>query len=557
MADHFLVVSGLTRQRIDRYFNLGGMNVVRKTSATRKKNGNMLYVNDYVQRIFTSTISQHVSTNSTTHEIRVHTNVRSQTHLNQTYIVEIVLKECDIKRIYGQAIIFLSSTKNIVSTHCECMDHHGQWTSDRTMKKCKHVFAMMLSLRKENDLNMRLKTANLLCYQKIIQNQENIKPHYKLGDCVFPLDELPTSFPGPADAFNYKSMKIKYALQWLTDDDKKKSNLAAVLVWMFVGNGCINKFAPKCPYYHVCNRKIMKFDTRNLKWVCRGYHHEKDIDDKIKRVQHNHTKPLFYGAPFFKFIDPGQIAEYTKFAILYFDGWSTIKTVCAQTKECYRVVRFWGEQTRRAIYDINTRMSFKLGESGSVLEMDATFYNKEWKWKKGPIPRGYHGRCWFRIVERDFTPKYRHRRKTFIVRSESGPNCIPLILRHTSALQRKVTIYADGCSFGSSKTVLDLSDHIYIDQCCHKDEMWVKWGTQHEDAHGSVSDQTTEASFQSDKLLHKSHYGLGCDIEQSQLWISESDWKNNFTNMSALDCIKTFIEQCSMTMPAKIAFFDV
>lgn len=172
--------------------------------------------------------------------------------------------------------------------------------------------------------------------------------------------------------------------------------------------------------------------------------------------------------------------------------------------------------------------------------MDGTYWGRVWKYHKGPIPKEYHRLIWFRIIERDWTPKGRHRRYTFVVPSESTASCLDLLIKYA---KHGSLLMADGMGFGHNT---ELRTYFIVDQCCHVLGQYVKLGTEHFDSHTKVHDQTCEASFQYDKLLNKSRYGIGhrCNNQQSLIsWMWESDWRNNHTSMETLDVIQTFVEQ--------------
>ncbi len=83
--------------------------------------------------------------------------------------------------------------------------------------------------------------------------------------------------------------------------------------------------------------------------------------------------------------------------------------------------------------------------------------------------------------------------------------------------------------------------------------MMVKIGTEHLDAHGKVHDNTDEVSFQREKLLCASRYGLGgLNPYLARTWLWESDWRNNRTDMSTIDFIQTLVQDVCKVYPAKI-----
>ena len=291
----------------------------------------------------------------------------------------------------------------------------------------------------------------------------------------------------------------------------------------------------------------MKYDIKQHRWICRAHY---------KGVQHSRSKQLFICSPFFQKtigINPKQLSKFTAFCLCYLNPWSTIKSDVDKLDISYKLGLRWGSCLRDIFCDVHTKIPVTLGDNDSVLEIDGTYFGKDWKHgKKGTCPKGYRTKMWFRIIERNFTDKLRHRRRTFIVREESDAECIPLMLKHITT-DRKVTIFADGCAFGDSKKMRSHSDRFHIDQCSHTDEMWVKHGTEYKDAHDKVHDNTCESSFQYDKLLSKSHFGLDKrNMALSFAWLSESDWRNNYTDMTPIDSLFTLIKQCTMLYQAEL-----
>lgn len=295
----------------------------------------------------------------------------------------------------------------------------------------------------------------------------------------------------------------------------------------------------------------MKFDPEECHWFCRVAY---KCNNSSRQC--NSTRSVFTGSKLFVDIVKirlQKIHQFTKFCLLYFDTWSTIKTIDSQSEMCYNTAKKWATTIRVIIGQVRNRFPITLADKGSVIEMDATYYGKEWKHgKKGKQPVGYKTRIWFRMIERDWTPKGRHRRLSFIVRAESMNECVPLMEKHISA-HRQVKVFADGCAFGKCKKLDDMKDRFDVEQCSHSDEMWTKFGTKHLDAHNKVHDNTAEASFQYDKLLHKSHYGLDKhNLDTSRTHLNISDWRNNYTDMTSIDSMFTFVNQCCQIYPCKV-----
>lgn len=179
--------------------------------------------------------------------------------------------------------------------------------------------------------------------------------------------------------------------------------------------------------------------------------------------------------------------------------------------------------------------------------MDGSYFGKKWKYHKGPIPKQYQKIVWFRIIERDWTIKGRHRRYTFVVEAESVKCCLHLLIKH---VKHGSLLMADGMGFGKNKILRKV---FKVDQCNHSKGQYVKLGTEDFNSHTKVHDQTCEASFQYDKLFNSSRYGIGhrCNnIELMKTWMWESDWRNNHTSMRNLDVVQTFVEQIGCILTA-------
>eukprot|EP01083_Nonionella_stella_P111243 326221_1 len=135
--------------------------------------------------------------------------------------------------------------------------------------------------------------------------------------------------------------------------------------------------------------------------------------------------------------------------------------------------------------------------------MDGTYIGKRWKYHKLSMPHQWGQTVWFRAIERDWTPKGRHRRLTWLVKAESIECCLPLLKEHCKIGAK---LMADGCGFGRSTKLREL---FIVDQCNHKRNEYVKPGTESFDSHNKVHDNTAESSFQYDKILKAKSYGHG------------------------------------------------
>ncbi len=379
-------------------------------------------------------------------------------------------------------------------------------------------------------------------------------------DVMVPLKKLPLSFTHPALAFANPSPAP--VITYLSDPDGKKSNLAAILIWMYCEEGAINSVAPDCPYGSLCSKGgKMVFDTNDLDWHCYGSHH---IGNAGKTTQHEaHTEMLkhskFFGSKEYGInIAKTQIGAFTKFLVYYCDDVTSVKSAwdfCrGQTGIKSKSKGYiWAVKFRSFCGEIRKAISLNLGSTGSTVEIDNTFYKHIWKYHKMSMPHSWHDKSWLRIIERDYTLKGRHRRRTFIVGQESTKQCLDLIAA-SCAKHRKIKLMADGCSYGNSKEMQEMREHFIVQQCNHQNSMFVQPGTEYLDAHNKVHDNTTEASFQRDKLKHKSMYGLTSNIELARGWLWESDFRNNYTDMSTMDTVQQFVQFVCQILPAHFCF---
>ena len=157
-------------------------------------------------------------------------------------------------------------------------------------------------------------------------------------------------------------------------------------------------------------------------------------------------------------------------------------------------------------------------------------------------PRNWKKNCIFRIVERDFTKKGRHKQISYITKSENVNECHPILKRH---VKKGAFIMLDGCGIGTSAV---LNKRYRIDQCNHKDQMYVKPNTYLEDAHYKVHNNTSENTFKDLRKKIMLRYGLknwkNDGSNNAALWeyVIEDDWLNNYTNKKPNDCVLTFLD---------------
>jgi len=158
-------------------------------------------------------------------------------------------------------------------------------------------------------------------------------------------------------------------------------------------------------------------------------------------------------------------------------------------------------------------------------------------------PTNWRKNCLFRIVERFWTEKGRHKQITYITRSENEEECLAILRKHV--LDKKARILLDGCGVGRSIQIR--SEYPNIDQCNHKRGLYVKPSSSLEDFASKVHDNTVENSFRHFRKQIRDKYGIkgykGGD-NRDNLWnyIYETDWINNYTSNEARDLMKTFVE---------------
>ena len=310
---------------------------------------------------------------------------------------------------------------------------------------------------------------------------------------------------------------------------------------MYAEGGAISWQAPKCDFCG-CD---MKWRIRTKKdgtiypfWQC-----------EISRGagKHNHTKQWWWKAPFFSFLKHGTYARglgsFVEFLVYYFNPSTTIKAASEFMKLSSVTAYSWGLRIRQLCGATRKLFVIILGDNGSVIEFDGTYIGAKWKYHTGRIPNKWNNTCWFRMIERQWTSKGRHRRLTFMVKQESAACCGPLLhkyCRHGSQLM------ADGCAFGTNKK---LNEVFKVDQCVHSRGEYVAPGTEHFDAHHKVHDNTAESSFQYDKMLKIRSFGVGQRCISNYMmktWLWESDWRNNWTTMETTDCVQTFFEHVAL-----------
>ena len=146
------------------------------------------------------------------------------------------------------------------------------------------------------------------------------------------------------------------------------------------------------------------------------------------------------------------------------------------------------------------------------------------------------------MVERDFTSKGTHLQVSYITKSENVEECFPILKR---LVKKGAYIMLDGCGIGRSTK---LQNYFNIDQCNHKEQMFVKPNTYLEDAHYRVHNSTSENTFKKLRQAILNKYGLkniaNDKTNKQALWnyVIEDDWLNNYTNKSPEDIVLTFFD---------------
>ena len=367
-----------------------------------------------------------------------------------------------------------------------------------------------------------------------MSHTQETRHSYVIGDCDFLKDQLPASYPGPQLAFHPQG-GCKGILDWA--GDVKFGHNAAILTFMFAETGGINFSAPIC---EECGNDMLwtkhKGKEGNITpgWQCQ------------KGGKHK-TKAWWWNSPFFQFLKHGSFAKklgtFVQFLVFYFNPSTTIKASAEFGGLKGPTGYKWGLIIRKLCGKSRIFFKIKLGDNGSVIEFDGTYMGRKWKYHRGKVPEKWNETCWFRMIERQWTSKGRHRRLTFMVKREKAKYCVPSLEEHCVHGSQ---LMADGCTFGKNQ---ELNEIFKVDQCVHAHGEYVKIGTEHMDAHHKVHDNTAEASFQYDKMVKIRSFGMGQRCVSNVMmktWLWESDWRNNFTTMETTDCVQTFFEHVAL-----------
>jgi len=192
----------------------------------------------------------------------------------------------------------------------------------------------------------------------------------------------------------------------------------------------------------------------------------------------------------------------------------------------------------------------QLGNTGSPIEFDGAYYAPKWNQAKNQRkPTNWKKNCLFRVIERFWTAKGRHKQVSYVTQSENEVECLEILRRHVP--DKNTRIMLDGCGVGRSIKLR--SEYPRIKQCNHKRGNYVKPSSLLEDFASKVHDNTAENSFlHFRRTIRKKfgfHAGKGAEKgdNKQKLWnyIYETDWINNYTSNEVRDYMKTFVEHIS------------
>jgi len=235
-----------------------------------------------------------------------------------------------------------------------------------------------------------------------------------VGNAVFPQDMLPESFPGPANAFNCNDVDCR---NWVNDD---LSSNAWSLLLMVVG------VIPCMQQCRFC-KKAMKWRKPTVNepgsWFCKTYKDAPKDHPSEHGLSITQNSPFFDSAPeqvyntnlglFFRFL-------YTRFDV----NEKHATSVCGiDTKTGWR----WRRNALHLFEEVRKQDLILLAETGSPIEFDGAYYAPKWNPSKHQRkPTNWKKNCLFRIVERYWTTKGRHKQITYITESENEKECLQI-----------------------------------------------------------------------------------------------------------------------------------
>ena len=160
--------------------------------------------------------------------------------------------------------------------------------------------------------------------------------------------------------------------------------------------------------------------------------------------------------------------------------------------------------------------------------------------------KSYKKSCIFKTVERDRTYKGYHLQVSEVVKTENLEECWPILLRHVP--RTGTLLMLDGCGIGNA---LLITDKYNVDQCNHKDNLYVKPGSELEDVNFKVTNNLSEnlhKEFRKDMTVGfgiKAYGSSSTNISNLIRYCNRSDWIHNFTNKEPSDCLHQFVTHLS------------
>ena len=145
-----LLIKGLNRKKIIRFFHHGGLGVCISKSNPRLMRGGCMHRHGSVRTIKDDTRNPNIKYSQATGCYLLTTNVASEFTANHHYNVSVTIKSCNSKWRGDRLSIAINTTKDIKSTACDCSDVYGDWAEGKRLKKCKHVCALSFSLKNED-----------------------------------------------------------------------------------------------------------------------------------------------------------------------------------------------------------------------------------------------------------------------------------------------------------------------------------------------------------------------------------------------------------------------
>jgi len=219
-----------------------------------------------------------------------------------------------------------------------------------------------------------------------------------------------------------------------------------------------------------------------------------------------------------------------------------------KTSEYVGVSRMTTSEYKQRLIDLFAWIRVKehiiCGGENNPIEFDGLYYKPKYKPQAGARKsKLYRKNCLFRLIERAFTKKGRHKQISYVVREESVNDCLDIICRHVP--DTKTPIMLDGCGIGRSTALNSIYEN--VQQCSHKRRQYVKPCSEMEDWASKVHDATAENSFKKFRADVTRYYGISLRKKYSDnhraLWnyIYESDFINNYTNNDARDYVQEII----------------